>query len=127
MNTKNFKIMQWSLTAVLLFIFISSAYGKLSGDETQLAFAANYGISERAFFYIGLVELFSILLFVTPKTGIIGTLLMAAYMGGAIATHVQHDQSVVFPSLIQAFIWVTAFVRFPELSTRILRKSLKEN
>jgi hypothetical protein len=41
-------------------------------------------------------------------------------MGGAIATHLQHHQSVVFPAAIEALVWIAATLRFPELRERVL-------
>lgn len=53
------------------------------------------------------------------STPILGTLLLAAYMGGAIATHLEHGQSIIAPCVIQAFVWIVAVYRFPELRTRL--------
>jgi hypothetical protein len=43
-------------------------------------------------------------------------------MGGAIATHLEHGQSVVAPIAIAVFVGVVALFRFPELTLRILKK-----
>jgi hypothetical protein len=51
----------------------------------------------------------------------LGSLLLAAYMGGAIATHLEHGQSIVAPCVIQTFLWIVAIYRFPELKSRILK------
>ncbi len=120
MNAKTKKIINWSLTAIVAFIFLGSASGKLMPAETDIELAKNFGLSQQIFFYIGLIELLSITLFIIPRTGIIGTLLLAAYMGGAIATHLEHNESIIAPCVIQAFIWIVAFIRFPELRQRVL-------
>lgn len=120
MNTKTQSIISWLLTAVIAFIFLGSASGKLMPSATDVETAKSFGLDQQTFFYIGLVELLSIILFVIPRTGIIGTLLLAAYMGGAVATHLEHSESIVFPCSIQAFIWISAFIRFPELRTRVV-------
>jgi hypothetical protein len=65
------------------------------------------------------VELTCLLLFVIPRTGILGTMLLSAYMGGAIATHLEHGQSILAPCFIQAFVFVVAFYRFPELRSKL--------
>jgi len=84
--------------------------------------AKGIGLDASTFRIIGLVELISVLLFLIPRTGILGTLLLAAYMGGAIATHLEHGLSIVAPAAIQAFIWIVVVFRFPELTNRILNK-----
>ena len=84
--------------------------------------AATFGLDASTMQMIGVVELISIILFLVPRTGVLGTLLLAAYMGGAIATHLEHGESIVAPCVIQAFIWIVAAFRFPELQSRLLGK-----
>ena len=45
---------------------------------------------------------------------------LAAYLGGAIVTHLQHQQPVVVAGAVQTLLWITAFIRFPELKRRLL-------
>ena len=68
----------------------------------------------------GIIELLSLILFVIPRTGILGTFLLVAYMGGAIATHLEHGQSIIAPFIIESFLFLVAFYRFPELRTKLL-------
>jgi hypothetical protein len=120
MNTK--KITYWVLTGLVSFVFIGSSIGKLTANPEAVKMGAEFGINSSAYFTLGLIELLSVLLFIIPRTGIVGTLLLAAYMGGAIATHLEHGQSVIAPCVIQAVLWMVAVYRFPELRTRILSK-----
>ena len=84
--------------------------------------AANFGIDAHTYNMIGIVELVSLLLFIFPRTGVIGTILLSAYMGGAIATHVQHGVPILAPCIILTFVLLVAFYRFPELVSRIFNK-----
>ena len=68
-------------------------------------------------------ELIGAVLFIIPRTGMLGTLLLIAYMGGAMATHMVLGESFLFPALIQVFVWVVACIRFPELPQRMLNGS----
>ena len=60
---------------------------------------------------IGVGEAVSAVLFLNPRTHSLGLLLLFAYMGGAIVTHMQHDESYVGQSIILVVIWVTGFLR----------------
>jgi hypothetical protein len=122
MTTKTKNIINWSLAGIVGFIFIGSAVSKLTGSADAIEMAKGIGLDLSTFKIIGLVELISVILFIIPRTGILGTLLLAAYMGGAIATHLEHGLSIVAPAAIQAFIWIVAVIRFPELTNRILNK-----
>jgi DoxX-like family len=122
MTTKTKNIINWVLAGLVGFIFIASAFGKLAGAADALKMASSIGIDSGTFKIIGLVELLSALLFIIPRTGVLGTLLLAAYMGGAIATHVEHSLPIAAPMGIAAFVWIVAVIRFTELTKRIIGK-----
>jgi hypothetical protein len=118
--SKRQKIIYWGLTGLVAFIFTFSAFGKLTGNPEAVKMAMGFGIDASTYTMLGVIEALSLILFVIPRTGVLGTLLLTAYMGGAIATHVQHNLSVVAPCIIQALIFISAFYRFPELRTNLL-------
>ena len=120
MTDKTRNITGWILTGLIAFVFIASAVMKLIGGEEIVKSAATMGISIGVFKMLGVIELLSVLLFIIPRTGILGTLLLTAYLGGAIATHLEHQQSVLAPAIIESLLWITATIRFPELSKRLL-------
>jgi hypothetical protein len=123
MTQKTRNIIGWTLTGLLAFVFISSAFMKLTGSEEVVKGAASMGLTAGAMQLIGIIEISSILLFVFPRTGLLGTLLLAAYLGGAIVTHMEHGQPFIVPVIIQAVLWITAVIRFPELSRRLFLKT----
>lgn len=120
MNSKTKNILLWVLTGMVAFIFLGSAYGKLTGAADAIAMASGFGISESAFKMLGIIELSAVVLFVIPRTSMVGCLLLVAYMGGAIATHLEHQQPIVAPIVISSFIWIVGFLRFPELSKKLV-------
>ncbi len=122
MNTKTKKAIYWVLTGLVSFVFLGSAFGKLTGNEEALKMAANFGLDSKTYLLIGLVELASLILFIIPRTGIIGTILLSAYMGGAISTHLEHNESVIAPCIILTFTLVVAAFRFPELLSKLINK-----
>jgi hypothetical protein len=121
MSDKLKKIIYWVLTGLVAFVFVGSALGKLTADADALKMAEGFGLNAQNYTILGVIEIISIILFIIPRTGILGTLLLAAYMGGAIATHLEHGQSVIAPCVIQAFLWIVAIYRFPELKSRLLK------
>ncbi len=122
-SEKTKKIIYWTLTGLVGFIFLGSAVGKFTADEEALKMGADFGIDATTYLTLGVIEVVSISLFIIPRTGIIGTLLLAAYMGGAIATHLEHGQSIVAPCVIQALMLAVAWYRFPELRSRLLNSN----
>jgi len=120
MSKKSSNLIYWVLTGIVSLIFIGSASGKFFANEEALKMAASFGLDAKTNTILGIVELLSLILFVFPRTGILGTLLLTAYMGGAIATHLEHGQSIIAPCIIQTILFLVAFYRFPELRTKLL-------
>jgi len=88
---------------------------KLTGqfDETMTV----YGYSKMEINLIGVIEVISVLLFVLPKTITVGTLMLSAYFGGAIATHISTLPPLddfFFPLIVLIFIWITSYIRNPK-------------
>lgn len=110
------------LTILVSALFIFSAVGKMAGTKEVIEGAKAMGLTPGTMRNIGIIELIITLLFASNRTGVIGGVLLLAYMGGAIATHLEHGQSVVAPIAIAVFVGIVALFRFPELTLRILKK-----
>ena len=123
MDNKKRNILNWVLAALIAFIFVGSATMKLTGGPDVLKMAEGFGFDKSTFTLIAILELTSVVLFLIPRTGILGTLLLAAYMGGAIATHLEHGLSVGSTIAIEAFVLIVAVMRFPELTNRFTGKT----
>ena len=119
MTQKTKNIIGWVLTGLLALVFFASASMKLIGGDEVAKGASAMGISATAFKMIAVLEILSILLFIFPRTGLLGTLLLAAYVGGVIVTHLEHQQAIFIPIIIQCLVWIAAAIRFPELSRRL--------
>ncbi|MBA2610756.1 MAG: DoxX family protein [Bacteroidetes bacterium] len=122
MTQKTRNIIGWVLTGMLGLAFIGSGLMKVMGSEEAMKGAATFGISEIAIKLLGVVEILAFVLFIIPRTGIVGTLLMVAYMGGAIATHLQHQMPIFAPIIIECLIWITAAIRFQELTKMLMSR-----
>ena len=122
MNFK--KIITLSLTGLVGVLFISSALGKFITAENseQALLSAKMGVSFGIIKYIATIEIMAAVLFLIPRTGILGFSLLTAYWGGAIATHLTHGVSVAAPCVILAFVWIVGIIRFPEIGQRLLSK-----
>jgi hypothetical protein len=120
MNSKTRKIIGWSLSGLVALMLVASATDKIIGSAHALEMAESFGLSATSYAILGVIEILSVVLFLIPRTGVLGTLLLASYFGGAIATHLQHQQEILFPMAIEAVIWIAGILRFPELIQRFL-------
>lgn len=102
-----------------LFILGASVFPKLSGmpvaEETmaQLGWPAGYA------FAIGLVELALVVLYLIPRTSVLGAVLFMGLLGGAMATHIRVDSPLfshqLFSIYLGLFMWGGLWLRDPRL------------
>ena len=117
MNCKKRKIAGYILSGLVTLIFVATGAMKFTGGEQNVQMAELVG-GQTTLFILGGLELLFTLLFWIPRTAVVGFLLMACYMAGAMATHLVIKESFVLQTGIETLIWVAGFVRFPELTQR---------
>lgn len=101
-----------SLSSVLL---IASSMAKFAHVNKVVTDLGQFGFTNSKFTLIAVLELLGAVSFLIPPTRSLGLLLLSAYMGGAIATHVQHDTPFMAPTVILAVIWLGAALRHSEV------------
>jgi hypothetical protein len=101
----------WVLSSTLAFLFLPSAFFKIAQpagflEEWTRTYPASSALS------IGVLEVTLFVLYLVPKTRYLGGLLMLAYLGGAVATHV-HAQDGLFPVpiLVGIIAWLGLYLR----------------
>jgi hypothetical protein len=100
------------LTALPALMLTLSAAGKLShASQVVEAFSKQFGYPESSLTPIGILELTCAILFVVPRTAILGGILVAAYLGGATATHVRVGDPFFAPVILGALAWVGLYLR----------------
>jgi hypothetical protein len=72
------------------------------------------GYPESVIIPIGIVLVVSTVLYLVPRTSVLGAILLTGYLGGAVATHVRVGEgafSVVFPLVFGVLIWLGLYLR----------------
>ena len=64
---------------------------------------------------IGLIELVCLVLYLVPRTSVLGALVLTGYLGGAIATHVRVGSPLpthtLFPIYVALMVWGGLYLR----------------
>jgi uncharacterized membrane protein YphA (DoxX/SURF4 family) len=126
MSKQSGKLMYWGATILVAFIFVASGLMKIFGGDATAEMARGLG-GENNLIILGVLELVIALVWVLPRTGVAGTLLAVAYIGGALAVHFVTGQPVFVPVAIQVVIWLAAAIRFPELTQRLFKRELTQS
>jgi hypothetical protein len=75
---------------------------------------------------IGILLLVCTAIYVTPKTWVLGAILLTGYLGGAISTHVRAGSSTfetIFPVIFGVLVWVGIYLRDARLRALIPLRS----
>ena len=87
---------------------------KLFKPPVVVEATSQLGYPESTIVGIGLVLLISTILYLIPRTAILGAILLTGYLGGAVATHVRVSAvlfNIVFPVLCGALLWGGLWLR----------------
>ena len=101
----------WVLSGILAFVFLPSAFFKIAQptgflEEWTKTYPAGPALP------LGIVEVALFVLYLVPKTRYLGGLLMLAYLGGAVATHVHARDGMFFvPVLVGVVAWLGLYLR----------------
>ena len=96
-------------------MLLGSALAKLAHVPKVVSEFGAMGFDDRKLLFVALLEVASSLLFLIPFARSAGLLLASSFLGGAIATHLQHAQSIAGPSLVLVLLWFGAWLRHPEV------------
>jgi len=72
------------------------------------------GFPESTLIGIGIALLISTLLYMVPRTAVLGAIMLTGYLGGAVATNVRVSGpvfNIVFPIIFAALLWGGIWLR----------------
>ncbi len=96
-----------------LFLLLDGAM-KLPKPEFVVKATVELGYSEDVIVPLGAVLLVSTLLYLVPRTAVLGAILLTGYLGGAVATHVHAGHGpfeVTFPVVFGVLLWIGLVLR----------------
>lgn len=105
----------WTLSGLLALVFLPSAFFKIAQpkgfvEEWSKTYPAGSALP------LGVIELALYVLYLVPRTRYLGGLLMLAYLGGAVATHVHANDGMFFvPVIVGVVAWLALYLRSREL------------
>ena len=109
-----------ALTALFaLFMLGASIAPKLLGMPVAAETIEALGWSSDYVLMIGLFELLFLVLYLIPRTSVLGAVLMTALLGGAMATHIRVGSPLLshtlFSIYLALFMWGGLWLRSPAL------------
>ena len=100
---------------VILFMLFDAIIKLLPPSEEVKAAIDQLGYAEHHILIIGVSALISIILYIIPRTSVLGAVLLTAHFGGAVATHIRVDNPLfshtLFPIYIGILMWGGLWLR----------------
>ena len=110
---------------VILFMLMDSVF-KFIVNEEVIKGTTDLGFGVHHLPILGTLGLIATLLYIIPRTEILGAILLTGYWGGAIATHVRMDNPlfthILFPVYLAILAWGALWIKNERLRSLILNR-----
>ena len=113
------------IAGLVVIFFVFDGVAKVIQAEPVMKASEQLGLPASATPKIGVLLLVCTLIYVIPKTSILGAILLTGYLGGAIAIHVRAENGifpVVFAAVFGGLVWFALALREPRLMRLILMR-----
>lgn len=109
------KAMKWTgrvLSTLIVLAMTADGVGKLMKPRPVVEGTVKYGYPESSIRPIGAVALAGAILYAIPQTAVLGAILLTAFFGGAVATHVRAAESSFWFAVIFGVVtWLALILR----------------
>ena len=111
------------VSAIPVLMLSLSASMKLTRSAAAVEGFTHLGWPDSLSFGLGIVELTCTILYVIPRTAVLGAILLTGYLGGATATHLRIGEPVYMAVLLGVLVWAGLWLREGRLRALIPLRS----
>ena len=95
--------------------FAFSAVMKLMVHPEVVKGVSHLGLPDSLIRPLGVIELLCVVVYLVPKTSVLGAILLTGYVGGTIITHLRVGEPVYLNIFFGLLIWLGLYLRRPRL------------
>jgi len=107
------------LSSLAVLFLLMDATMKLLRLPAVVESTKKLGYPVNVIFALGAIQLVCLILYLVPRTAVLGAILWTGYLGGAVATHVRIGDPlfthILFPTYVAALLWGGLWLREPRL------------
>jgi hypothetical protein len=100
----------YTMTVLPSLLLAFSAVTKLARLDMVVKGFAQSGIPDSHIIPLGIIELACTVLYLIPRTSVLGAILLTGYLGGAIATTSRMGQGFILQLILGVVIWGGIFL-----------------
>jgi hypothetical protein len=110
----------WILGVLPSLLLVFSGTMKLMKSEDLVKGFEHLGYPEHLALALGIVEVGCTLVYLIPRTAVLGAILLTGYLGGAVATHVRLlEVQFLAPLVLGVLVWGGLYLRDPRVRALI--------
>ena len=109
----------WIMTTLPSLMLIFSAAMKFARPPQVLEGFTHLGWPTNLALALGVLELACTVIYLIPRTAVLGAILLTGYLGGAMATHIRLGEPFITHIVLGVMIWGGVFLREPTLRSLI--------
>jgi uncharacterized membrane protein YphA (DoxX/SURF4 family) len=113
----------WVLGGLPSLMLLFSAVMKLTGPPGLADGFAHLGLPLRLAIPLGILEVVCTVVYLVPRTAVLGAILLAGYLGGAIVMHLRVGDPFWVQALLGVALWGGLYLREPRLRALIPLRS----
>ncbi len=114
------------LSAIPVLFLLMDGIMKLAKPAPVVEAMAQIGYPASLAVGLGIL-LLSVVLYLLPRTSVLGAILLTGYLGGAISAHLRVGNPlfshILFPAYVGLLLWVGLFLRDPRLQGLVPARS----
>src|SRR6266436_4877557 len=115
------------MSALPVLFLLMDGVMKLVKPEFVVKATVQLGYAESVIFGLGIVVLVCVILYVVPRTAVLGAILLTGYLGGAVATHLRVGDPLfshtLSPVYFAVLLWGGLYLREERLRAHIPLRS----
>ena len=107
-------IASYILSGIPVLFLLMDGIMKLFKPAVVVVATKELGYGESVIVPLGIVLTLCTILYVIPRTAVLGAVLLTGYLGGAVATHVRVGGpafNVIFPVIVASLLWGGLYLR----------------
>jgi hypothetical protein len=109
------------LTGIAVLFLLFDAIGKLMRPAAVVDGTVQLGWPASVILPLGILQAALLIVYLIPRTAVLGAILWTGYLGGAVATHVRIGNPlfshILFPVYVAALLWGGLWLRDRRLRT----------
>ncbi len=99
------------ISLLVSLAFLMSGVMKLKGGEELTKGMAHLGLPDSMVLPLAFLELSCAVIYMIPATAVLGAVLLAGYMGGAICTHWRVGDPFITQIVLGVLVWLGLYLR----------------